>query len=93
MSHTSNPNVRFVGNWLSGERQVAEGAVRAAEEFLESEMPRPWVFVKGSKSYSLTQNALFRTEKTAPTLPQLIEEIHRGAAAAFAVAGSKVSLI
>lgn len=78
---SANPcDVRFLGDWLPGERKVAAAAAAAACEFLNFAMPTPWVFVKGARGYSLTQRVLFRSEKTAAKLPDLLEEIRRAAA-------------
>jgi hypothetical protein len=75
--------VEFVGRWPNAERRLAEGAVRAAEEYLGTRMPRPWVFeLKAGGEFSLTQRSLFEGKLAAAKLPDLLEKLHSVAAAA-----------
>lgn len=73
--------IRFVGAWSEAERKLAGMSAAATEEFLGVEMPRRWVFVRGSAGFSVTQPALFQGEASAAKLPDLLEQIRSAAAA------------
>lgn len=71
----SHGGVRYVGDWKPGEQNIVARTVAATDEFLDADMPAPWVFTKGESGFSVTQPSLFEKEMAAPKLGDLLEQI------------------